>query len=367
MRTIEFIDLKKQYRLYKNEIVNKVLEMFESAQFIMGSEVDKLESNLATYTGSKYSISASSGTDALLIALMALGIKAGDEVITTPYTFYASAEVIALVGATPIFIDIDPITYNMDSNLLASKINTRTKAIMPISLYGQVADMDDINRIAGGIPVIEDACQSFGATYKNSKSCNLSTIGCTSFFPSKPLGCYGDGGAIFTNDKALAEKIASMRNHGQTERYYHKYIGINGRLDAIQAAILNIKLKYFDKELADRHLIGARYTELINSLNKDIITPTIKPDRDSVYAQYSIRVQNRDSVIKALTLASIPTAIHYPKSLHEQEAFNYLPYKKGDFPVSERVSNEILSLPMSPFLSRDDQDYIVESLGKAIK
>ncbi len=367
-KNIEFIDLKAQYGKYKEEIDTAILNVCSSAQFILGKEVTVLEENLSKFTESKHAISLSSGTDALLLALMALDIKAGDEVITTPFTFYASSEVIAFLGAKPVFIDIFEDTYNMNYNQLEEKINSKTKAIMPISLYGQVADMNMINKIAEkhNIPVIEDACQSFGAMYNGKKSCNLSTIGTTSFFPSKPLGCYGDGGALFTNDDKLATKILAMRNHGQTERYMHEYLGINGRLDTIQAAVLNVKLKYFDDELKTREKIGSRYSNLINALNKNIVTPSIKDDRNSVYAQYSIRVKDRENVIATLTEHSVPTAIHYPKPLHEQKVFDYLGHKRGDFPISELVANEIMSLPMSPFLSETDQDYIVEKLNLAV-
>jgi UDP-2-acetamido-2-deoxy-ribo-hexuluronate aminotransferase len=292
---------------------------------------------------------------------MAIGVKDGDEVITTPFTFIATAEVISLLGAKPVFADIDETTYNLDPGKIEEKITERTKAIVPVCLYGQVADMDEINAIAAkhGIFVIEDACQSFGAEYKGKKSCNLSKLSCTSFFPSKPLGCYGDGGAVFTSDAELAEKLKSIRVHGQTQRYYHKYIGINGRLDTIQAAILNVKMDHLEEELKKRMEIAEHYSKNLVE-KKDIVLPVIKKDRTSVYAQYSIRVKNRELLIKKLNEAGIPTAVHYPKPLHLQEAYSYLGLKNGDFPVSEKVSSEILSIPMGPFLKRDDQDYIIE-------
>lgn len=363
---MEFIDLKSQYKAYKDEIDERVLNIFSSAQFILGKEVEDLEYSLAKFVGSKHCITAASGTDALLISLMSLDIKTGDEVITTPFTFYASAEVIALLGATPVFVDINESTYNIDYSKLKDKITGRTKAIMPISLYGQVADMDEIKAIAGDIPVIEDACQSFGAIYKGKRSCNLSTVGVTSFFPSKPLGCYGDGGALFCNDDELAKRIRITMNHGQSERYMHKHIGINGRLDAVQAAVLNVKMKYIDDELKKREELGELYSKKINALGRDIITPKILSDRNSVYAQYSIRVKNRSKVMAKLNEAGIPTAIHYPIPLHLQEAFGYLGLKRGDFPISELISDEIISLPMSPFLKVEDQDYIVDVLGKSV-
>ena len=364
---LPFIDLKAQYELYKDEINKEILEVLNSTQFILGPQVNKLEKNLANFTNSKHVIACSSGTDALLLALMALDIKAGDEVITTPFTFISTAEVIALTGATTVFTDIDEETYNLDPKLLEEKITSKTKAIIPVSLYGQPADMDEINKIAEkhNISVIEDGCQSFGATYKDKKSCNLSDIGCTSFFPSKPLGCYGDGGAVFTNDDTLAKKIRTLGNHGQEERYKHKYIGINGRLDALQAAILNVKMKYFEDEVAKREEIGKRYNELLK--DSGVIPPSIKSDRSSVFAQYSIRYKDRADLASKLNQAGIPTAVHYPIALHEQEAFASLGYKSGDFPISEKISNEIMSLPMSPFLTTQQQDLVVNTIKGVAK
>ena len=359
---INFIDLKAQYRQYQTEIDSEVLEVFSSAQFIGGEKLNSLENNLASYTGAKHAIGCSSGTDALLLSLMALDIGPGDEVITTPFTFIATAEVIAFLGAKSIFVDIDEDSYNIDASKIKDVITDRTKAIMPVSLYGQCADMDAINDIAKefDIPVIEDACQSFGATYNGKKSCNLSTIGCTSFFPSKPLGAYGDGGAIFTNDETIATKIRMLLNHGQNERYKHKYIGINGRLDAVQAAVLGVKLKHFDKEVELRDEIGSRYSDLLEDV--DVITPNISESNTSVYAQYSIRVKDRETMIEKLSAQEIPTAVHYPLPLHLQEAFKELGYKEGDFPVSEMISKQIMSLPMSPYLSEAEQDFIVNAI-----
>ncbi len=359
---IPFIDLKSQYEAYKEEINKEVLEVLSSTQFIMGPQVTKLEENLATFTGAKYAYACSSGTDALLLALMAIDIQPDDEIITTPFTFIATAETIALLKAKPVFVDIDEATYNIDPKLIEAKITSKTKAIMPVSLYGQCADMDAINTIAAkhNLIVIEDACQSFGADYKGKKSCNLSHIGCTSFFPSKPLGCYGDGGAIFCSDDALAVKIKSLLNHGQGKRYEHKYIGINGRLDALQAAILNVKMNHFDAEVTKRIEIGERYSSLLK--DADVITPKVMEDRNSMYAQYSIRVKNREAIMQKLNDKGVPTAVHYPIPLHLQEALGYLGYKKGDFPISERVGTEIMSLPMSPFLTAEQQDFVVSAL-----
>ena len=359
---INFIDLPAQYRAYKEAIDREVGEVLASAQFIGGPKLQKLEQDLAAYTGAAHAIGCSSGTDALLLALMALDIQAGDEVITSPFTFIATAEVIAFLGAKPVFVDIDETTYNIDAARIEDAITERTRAIMPVSLYGQCADMDAVNAIGErhGLPVIEDAAQSFGAEYKERKSCHLSTIGCTSFFPSKPLGAYGDGGAVFTDDEALSHKIRMLLNHGQNERYKHRYIGINGRLDALQAAVLNVKLTHFDEEVAARRAIGERYTDLLKG--SGVVAPVVKSDRTSVYAQYSIRVEERENMIKKLGDAKIPTAVHYPMPLHLQEAFANLGYHEGDFPVSERVSREIMSLPMSPFLTREQQDFIVDAI-----
>jgi len=359
---INFIDLKAQYQAYKEEIDSEVLEVMASAQFIGGEKLTKLEQSLAAYTGAAHAIGCSSGTDALLLALMALDIGPGDEVITTPFTFIATAEVIALLGAKAVFVDIDETTYNIDPTLIEAAVTEKTRAIIPVSLYGQCADMDAINAIASAhsLPVIEDGCQSFGATYKGRKSCNLSTIGCTSFFPSKPLGAYGDGGAVFTSDDALAEKIRMLLNHGQNERYKHKLIGINGRLDAIQAAILNVKLAHFDQELTRREAIAERYTRLLKESR--VQTPFIPPYNRSVFAQYSIRTPHREALTAHLESQGIPVAIHYPMPLHLQESFSDLGYTPGDLPVSERISTEILSLPMSPFLSEKDQDSIITAI-----
>ena len=361
--TIPFIDLKTQYEKYKDEINKEVLGVMESTQFILGPQVTKLEERLAKFTGAKHAIGCSSGTDALILAILALDIKSGDEIITTPFTFIATAEVMALLGVTPVFVDICDTNYNIDFNLIEEKITSKTKAIMPVSLYGQTSNMDKINEIAKkhNLFVIEDGCQSFGAEYKGKKSCNLSTIGCTSFFPSKPLGCYGDGGALFCNDDKLAKKIRTILNHGQEERYKHKLIGINGRIDAMQAAILNVKLNHFEDEIKARIEIGSRYSELLKDTD-EVKAPFVFEDRTSVYAQYSVLCKDREALSKKLSNAGVPTAVHYPIPLHLQEAFEYLGHKEGDFPVSERVGRSIMSLPMSPFLTKEQQDFIVGAI-----
>ena len=365
MQKIEFMNLKAEYAAYKEEFDAAIREVCANATFIMGPQVKVLEAKLAEYVGTKAAITCGSGTDALMIALMALGIGRGDEVITTPFTFIATAEVISLLGATPVFVDIDEESYNIDPKLIESRITPKTKAIIPVSLYGQPADMDEINSIAEkhGIAVIEDACQSFGAVYKGRKSCNLSKIGCTSFFPSKPLGCYGDGGAIFTNDEELAAKIASLRVHGQTARYFHQYVGVNGRLDSVQAAVLNVKMKYLDEALEKRISAAKYYCDNLAGIS-GIVLPKVRSDRNSVVAQFSIRVKEREKFIEHLKNAGVPTAIHYPKPLHLQAAYENLGYKLGDFPVSERVSKEIVSLPISAFITKEEQDYIIENIKK---
>lgn len=363
MRKINFIDLQDQYRQYEAEIDSAIKNVCSEARFIMGPQIKVLEQKLEDFTESPNAITCSSGTDALLLALMACDVGHGDEVITTPFTFIATAEVISFLGAKPVFVDIDEVTYNIDSQKIEEKINKNTKAVIPVGLYGQPADMDEINDLAEKykIFVIEDACQSFGSEYKGKKSCNLSKLACTSFFPSKPLGCYGDGGAVFTDDNEMSEKIKSLRVHGQVKRYYHKYVGVNGRLDTIQAAILNVKMNHFEEELKKRSIVAKRYSENLKGI-VDLVVPTVKDDRTSVFAQYSVRVKNRDVIAAKLKDAGIPTAIHYPKPLHLQEAYADLGHQEGDFPISELTSQEILSLPMSPFLKEDDQKYITETI-----
>lgn len=355
---INFIDLQGQYQKYKIEIDEQIQQVLDSSGYIMGPKVAELEANLAAFVGSKHAIACSSGTDALLLALMALNIKAGDEVITTPFTFIATAEMIAFVGARPVFVDIDEKTYNIDVSQIEAKITDKTKAIMPVSLFGQIAEMDAINTIAKkhNLKVIEDAAQSFGATYNGKRSCNLSDIGTTSFFPAKPLGCYGDGGAVFTNDDELASRMRIILNHGQTQRYIHSHVGINGRLDAIQAGVLNVKLKYFDDEISQRQKVADFYNDSL----KNIVIPFVEQNNQSVWAQYCIRVTDRDTMLKKCSDKGVPTGVYYPIPLHLQEVFSYLGYKNGDFPVTEKVSLDIMALPMSAFLTTEEQNYIIE-------
>lgn len=366
---IDFANLQYQHQLYKDEIEEAMLKVARTCNFIMGEEVQELEGNLEEFTGAKYAISCSSGTDALLLAMMALGIKPGDEIITTPFTFIATAETIAFLGAKPVFVDIDEKTYNIDPAKIEEKITSKTKAIIPVSLYGQPADMDAIETIATKhkLKVIIDGAQSFGSTYNGVSDSALGDISTTSFFPAKPLGCYGDGGAAFTNNEALADIMRSLRLHGQTKRYHHKYIGMGGRLDTIQAAVLNVKLKYYKKDLAHRQEVASQYTKalLANEVltsSKKIILPYVDEKATSAWAQYSLRVTNRDELQAILKEQGIPTAVHYPMPLHLQECFEYLGYKQGDFPISEIVSKEIMSLPMNPYITDEEISYIVGNL-----
>jgi len=357
MMNIDFANLQLQYKLYKDELDHAIHAVLDKSNYIMGEEVDQLEHSLEIYTGAKHAITCSSGTDALLLAMMAIDIQPYDEIITTPFTFISTAETIAFLKAKPVFVDIDDQTYNIDASKIVEKITEKTKAIISVSLYGQPAEMDTINRIAKeyNLKVIEDAAQSFGADYKDKKSCNLSDIGCTSFFPAKPLGCFGDGGALFTNDDVLAKKIKSLRLHGQTKRYHHKYIGMGGRLDTLQAAVLNVKLKYYSETLIKRQNVARYYNKV---LKEKYETPYIQEKTTSVYAQYSIRVKNRDELQMKLKAEGVPTAVHYPIPLHLQEAFEYLGYNNGDFPVAEKICKEIISLPMNPFLTEEEIQYI---------
>jgi len=364
---IPFIDLKAQYLALKTEIDERINRVLEHGQYILGPEVTELEERLAEYTGATHCITAASGTDALLLSLMGLGIGPGDEVITTPFTFVATAEVIVLVGAKPIFVDIEADTCNIDPCLIEQKITDRTKAIMPVSLYGQPADMDEINAIAaryGNIPVIEDAAQSFGATYKGRKSCNLSSIGCTSFFPSKPLGCYGDGGAIFTNDDALAQVFRELRVHGQSERYVHTRIGVGARMDSIQCAVLLAKLDRFDWEIEKRLQIGARYNRMMDAASIKRVHQS--PDRTSVFAQYTVLLEDRDQIAAQLKEAGVPSAVHYPIPLNEQPAYKALCCPDCT-PVAQRIAKKVISLPMGPDLSQEPQDQVVSLLSRSAR
>tara|TARA_A100001234_G_C12629324_1_gene387523 strand:+ start:642 stop:1769 length:1128 start_codon:yes stop_codon:yes gene_type:complete len=365
---VKFMDLKAQYNLIKDDIESSIKNVLDHGQYILGPEVSRLEKELSEFTGVKHCIAASSGTDTLLMSLMALDIGIDDEVITTPFTFISTVEVIALLGAKPVFVDIDSETYNIDHRLIEEKISKKTKAIIPVSLYGQCPDFDEINQLAEKykIPVIEDAAQSFGATYKGKRSCSLSTIGSTSFFPSKPLGCYGDGGALFTNDDHLAKILREIRAHGQDRRYHHPRIGVNGRLDTMQAAVLLEKLKIFDEEIILRNSLAKRYIELLstgleNSNKLNIVLPKILDHNKSVFGQFTIQIDHREDVVKYLKSREIPTAVHYPVPLNEQPAYKNF-CCEGCTPISSEISKRVLSLPFSPYLDTKDQDKIIYEL-----
>ncbi len=374
---MNFIDLKRQYKAYKSEIDQAVAQVLESCQFVLGEPVQRLEEALAEFTGSRYAIGVGSGTDALILSLMALDVGPGDEVLTTPFTFIATAEAIALLGARPVFVDIDQATMNMDTEALKAVIAEREKAgarlrgIIPVGLYGQCADMDEINRIAGehGLFVVEDACQSFGASYKNGMSCALSEIGVTSFFPAKPLGAYGDGGMAFTDDESLAKRIRCLRVHGERARYDHVEIGLNARLDALQAAILLAKVPHFPDEIRARQKAAETYRQLIEQNLPGVVPPVVRDDRTHVYAQYTVRVRDgvRDAVIRSMQKKGIPYAIHYPVPLHLQPAFGHLGYGPGDMPVAEQASREVLSLPMHPFITESEQAKVVQAMESGLR
>lgn len=360
---IDFAKLQDQYQLYKTEIDEAIHAVLDKSNYIMGEEITQLEESLQEFTKAKYAISCSSGTDALLLAMMAMDIKPGDEIITTPFTFIATAETIAFLGAKPVFVDIDERTYNINPDLIEEKITSKTKAIMPVSLYGQPSNLTKIQGIADthNLKVIIDGAQSFGSTFNKKTDSNLGDFSTTSFFPAKPLGCFGDGGAVFTNDEEMALKMKSLRVHGQSKRYHHKYIGMGGRLDTIQAAILNVKLKYYNKDLSLRQEVASKYTKALEN-KSNLILPFVDPDATSAWAQYSVRVKDRDKMQAKLKEKGIPTAVHYPMPLHLQECFSYLGYKQGDFPISEIVAQEIMSLPMNPYLTDDEIEYIVGNL-----
>jgi len=358
---IEFIDLKAQQALIKDKIDAGIQRVLSHGQYILGPEVSELEEKLAAFVGAKYCISVANGTDALQIALMALGIGPGDEVITPGFTYIATAETVALLGAKPVYVDVDPHTYNLDPQLLEAAITPRTKAIIPVSLYGQCADFDAINTIAArhSIPVIEDAAQSFGATYKGKRSCNLTTIACTSFFPSKPLGCYGDGGAIFTSDEELAKVLRQIARHGQDRRYHHIRVGVNSRLDTLQAAILLPKLEIFPRELEQRQQVAQQYQSLLEAAG--IAAPSVEAHNVSAWAQFTVQVDERDVVQETLKAAGIPTAVHYPIPLNKQPAVaDY----QAQLPIGDAIARRVMSLPMHPYLVINDQEKIVATLAR---
>jgi UDP-2-acetamido-2-deoxy-ribo-hexuluronate aminotransferase len=365
--SIPFIDLKTQFRALQPEIEARIDAVLAHGQYIMGPEVLDLEERLQARTGAAHCITVASGTEALLIGLMALGIGPGDEVITTPFTFIATAEVIVLLGAKPVFVDIEPDTCNMDVRLLDRAITGRTRAIIPVSLYGQTSDMDEINAVAarhGGIPVIEDAAQSFGARYRDRESGHLSTLGCTSFFPSKPLGCYGDGGAIFTDDNALAQACREIRVHGQSRRYVHTRVGVGGRMDTLQCAVVLAKLGRFEWEIARRLEAGQRYNQMLDEIGLSRVVQ--RADRTSVFAQYTVFIPDRDAVQRRLSDAGVPTAVHYPVPINEQPAYSHLCCPDCT-PVASRAARLVMSLPMGPDIDEESQRRVVAELERSLR
>lgn len=366
---MDFIDLRSQYRALRTSIDARIARVLEHGQYIMGPEVAELESSLAAYTGARHCVTVASGTEALLISLMALGVKPGDEVITTPFSFVATIEVIVLVGATPVFVDVEPDTCNIDVRLLEATLTERTKAIIPVSLYGQPCDMDAINAIAtrhGDIAVIEDAAQSFGSTYRGRQSCHLSRIGCTSFFPSKPLGCYGDGGAIFSDDQEIAQACREIRVHGQSARYHHTRIGVGGRMDTIQCAVLLAKLERLSWEMGRRAELARSYSDRISASGARVDKLVLRPDRSSAWAQYTVLVQDRDNVQHRMQALGIPTAVHYPRPLHQQPAYQGLCIGSS-FPVSEDLARRVISLPFSADLEQGQLERVVSALQTATR
>lgn len=360
---MEFVDLKYQYQLYKDEIQQELSSVMENASFINGPALKQFETELSDYLGSGIeAIGCSSGTDALLIALMALGVEQGDEVIIPDFTFIATGEVLMFLGAVPVFCDVDPDFYNMDPSKLTQLITERTVGIIPVSLFGQTADFDAINKVADdyGLWVMEDGAQSFGASYKGRKSCTLTRVSTTSFFPAKPLGGYGDGGAMFTFDSELAKKIRIILNHGQVKRYHHSVVGMNGRMDSLQAAILSVKLRHFEAELAARQSVATKYSDLLEGI---VHTPKIAEYNTSTWAQYTVQHDDRERIRGELKNAGIPTAVHYPVPLHKQGAFDNL-YAANSIstPVTERISERVFSLPMHPFLKDAEIEHVALTL-----
>lgn len=365
---MEFIDLKRHYLFYKKAINARIKKVLNHGHYIMGPEINELEDKLSQFVGVKHCITVASGTDSLEIALRALGVGYGDEVITVPFSWISSAEIISQVGAKPVFVDIEEDSFNINPELIEKAITKKTKAIIAVSLFGQMPKMELINEIASkyNIAVVEDAAQSFGATRDRVKSCGASIIGSTSFFPAKPLGCFGDGGALFTNDDKLALTFKAIRSHGGIERHNHTHIGMNGRFDTIQAAIILGKIDGFEKEVKLRSKIGERYS---TKLKNHVTVPVISEKNTHVYAQYTIRVDSndREMIINKLKQKGIPTGIYYPKCFHEQPVFQYLNYKNGDFPVSEKAGKEVMSLPMHPFLTLSEQDFVINELINVIE
>jgi UDP-2-acetamido-2-deoxy-ribo-hexuluronate aminotransferase len=368
---VPFIDLKTQYKALKNEIDSGIQKVLDHGAYVNGPEVVECEKKLAEFVGTKYALTAASGTDALLIPMMALGIGPGDEVITTAFSFIATAETIVLAGATPVYVDIDPKTFNMDVSKIEAAITPKTKAIAPVSLYGQVADMDEINALAKkhNLFVLEDSAQSFGAMYKGKRSCNLSIVGGTSFFPAKPLGCYGDGGAIFTNDEKLHIAMKEIREHGSEVRYYHTRLGVNGRLDTLQCAIILAKMQRYPWEIEQRNRVAKRYSQAFASIKaKDFSFPFVHEHNTSVWAQYTLTVSDRAAFIKTLGESGVPTSVHYPRIMPDQPWYaKHGGRVHGDVTRARWAADHCVSLPMYPDMDEKTQDYVIEKVIQALK
>ena len=362
MSTVSYLDLKPQYLHLKKEIDASIARVLDHGQFIMGPEVTKFEEDMNKFTGCKHSLAVASGTDALMIALMALDLSQGDEVITTPFSFFATAEVIALLGLKPVFVDIDPVTYNLNPAHLKKAITSRTKVICPVSLYGQMGDLDEINAVAKehNLVVLEDAAQSFGARYKDKRSCAVTTLAATSFFPAKPLGCYGDGGAVFTNNDDLKVKMEQIRSHGQESRYHHVRLGFNGRLDTLQCAILIEKLKRYEWEIEQRQQIAKSYNQAFAEFESKVQIPHVKADRDSVWAQYTLSLDNRTEFIESLKKSGVPTSVHYPEPLHKQPALKNKYAVSGSLAECERAAQRVVSLPLYPDMPQEARDQVIK-------
>lgn len=360
---IPYLDLSPSYKKIQKVVEPEILNILASGQYILGKHVETCEADLAQFVGSKHALAVSNGTIALMMALQAIDVQPGDEVIVPSFSFFATAEVVSTLGAQPVFIDIERDTYNIDVNQIEQAITKKTKAIIPVSLFGQMPDIEDINQIAEkhGLVVIEDAAQSFGATYKGRRSCSVTHIGCTSFFPAKPLGAAGDGGAIFTSNTDLHKKLDSIRVHGQTKRYYHEYIGANGRLDPIQCVVIKEKLKFYNEDIKERARIGNLYNESFKGLN--LVAPAIKSDRESVFAQYTVAVPQREKFIEKMQKAGVPTSVHYPMGMHEQPVYKHMNVK---LPVTEDVARQVVSLPLYPGMPDKDIQTVIQAVQESV-
>ena len=362
---VPLLDLQSQYALLRDELRQAVEKVMDSQRFVLGDEGRRLEASVAQYVHAKQAIACASGSDALLLALMALDVSAGDEVITTPFTFFATAAAITRLGARPVFVDIDPATYNLDTSRVADVITSRTKAIMPVHLYGQCADMDPLLAIGNRVPIVEDAAQAIGATDRSRQAGAMGAIGCFSFYPTKNLGGAGDGGMLTTNDDNLAQRLRRLRNHGGANEYEHSEVGINSRLDELQAAVLNVKMPHLDKWSKDRARKAAAYSEMLDNagLSFELITPVVRDGARHIFHQYVIRVpRHRDALMEHLKRRGVGTKVYYPIPLHRQECFAYLRYKEGDFPESERAARETLALPVYPELTEAQQSHVVDAI-----